>query len=241
METSGNYKNKITVITPTIRERKGGLDLVCKALEEQTFTDFDWLVGSPTTPHTWATWIPDTYRGGLYTLNRVYNDLFRKSDCELIVSWQDFTYAGKNTLKRFWQHYQYDSKMLVSALGHKYTDDSWNNQNWKDLRVGGVCGPAFIEWNLCSCPKKGIVDAGGFDEDLDFLFYGMGEYQLDHRLEEMGYSFYCDEKIESYSLGHGRVPDWDKKNGMGSGQGEPYQKRRNELKSRNQWPVIGKL
>lgn len=49
METIGKkYKNKICVITPTIRLE--GLDLVRRALEEQTFTDFDWLICSRKDP-----------------------------------------------------------------------------------------------------------------------------------------------------------------------------------------------
>lgn len=63
METIGEkYHNKICVITPTIRLE--GLKLVQKALEEQTFTDFDWLICSRQDPKIdWATWIPDNLKG----------------------------------------------------------------------------------------------------------------------------------------------------------------------------------
>lgn len=235
------YKNKIVVITPTIRLE--GLPLVQKALEEQTFDGFDWFVCSPKEPpkSCWATWIPDEFKGGLWTLNRAYNAMIKKADCELLVSWQDFTYAKSDTLERFWKHYEYEPKMLVSALGHKYENDTWKKRTWEDLRRGGICNPNYVEWNLCSCPKKGLVEIGGFDEEADFLYYGLDGFQVNYRLEETGHSFYCDPKIESYSLGHGRVADWDLKNGMGSGRGEPYQKHVADLKSRNQWPVIGKL
>lgn len=234
------YKNKIVVITPTIRPE--GLAIVQKALDKQTFTDFDWLICSPTRPdNVWGTWIPDVYRGGLWSLNRAYNALLRAVDCDLVVSWQDYTYAGENTLQRFWDSYKYEPKMLVSALGHKYEDESWHERTWTDLRKGGRCAPNYVEWNLCSCPMAGLKEIGGFDEEADFLYFGLDGYQVNYRLEETGHSFYCDPKIESFSLGHGRVPDWDKKNGMGSGKGEPYQRHVADLKSRNLWPVIGKL
>lgn len=234
------YKNKICVITPTIRE--AGLPLVEKALKEQEFTDFDWLICSPFNPKSWATWIPDNFTGGLWTLNRAYNALIRKVDAELIVSWQDFTYAGKNTLDRFWRHYEYEPKMLVGALGHKYEDTTWRKKVWTDLRKGGKCFPAFVEWNLCSCPKKGLEEIGGFDEVADELYFGMDGYQVNERLAETGHTFYIDEKIESFSLVHGRVKNWDKKNGLGPDmKGKPYLARVNYLKSRNLWPVIGRL
>jgi len=241
METIGKkYKNKICVITPTIRLE--GLDLVRRALEEQTFTDFDWLICSRKDPGIdWATWVPDYFKGGLWTLNRAYNALLRASDCDLVVSWQDYTFAKKDTLKRFWSHYEYEPKMLVSALGHKYEDDSWSKMTWEDFRRPGRCNAAYVEWNLCSCPLKGLKEIGGFDEGADFLYFGLDGYQVNHRLEETEHSFYCDGRIESFSLGHGRVPDWDKKNGMGTGKGVPYQKRVAYLKSGNLWPVIGKL
>ena len=85
------------------------------------------------------------------------------------------------------------------------------------------------------------MEIGGFDEEADFLYFGLDGYQVNHRLVETGHGFCVDHKLESFSLGHGRVPDWDKKNGMGSGKGEPYMKRMAELKSGNLWPVIGRL
>jgi hypothetical protein len=241
METiAKKYKNKICVITPSIRLK--GLPLVQKALEGQTFTDFDWFICSPEEPKDcWATWIPDTFKGGLWSLNRAYNALIKASECDLIVSWQDYTFSPKDALQRFWQHYEYEPKMLISALGDKYKDTTWKEQTWTDLRVGGRCNPNFVEWNLCSCPKKSLVEIGGFDEEADFLYFGLDGYQVNYRLEETGHTFYCDPKIESFSLGHGRVAKWDELNGMGSGKGEPYQKHKADLISRNLWPVIGKL
>jgi len=240
METAAKpYKNKIVVITPTIR--KEGLAVVEKALARQTFTDFDWLIGSPFQPRLWATWVPDNFKGGLWTLNRTYNALIRKANAPLIVSWQDFTWARPITLQRFWDHYEYEPKMLVSALGHKYLDATWRKKIWEDLRKPGKCNPSDVEWNLCSCPKLGLEEIGGFDEEADFLYYGLDGYQVNHRLAELGYQFYCDQKIKSFSLGHGRVSDWDRLNGMGSGKGEPYRKHEADLKARNLWPVIGKL
>lgn len=232
------YRNKIMVITPTIREKEG-LYIVQKALENQNFENFDWLIGSREKPPSdiWGTWIPDTFTGGFYSLNRIYNRLIRASDCDLIVSWQDYTFAPKDALQRFWQHYEYEPKMLVSALGNKYEDDTWKKVNWIDSRHSGMCDFQEVEWNLCSCPKQGLEDIGAFDEGADFLFLGMDGYGVNERLASLGYQFYCDPKIESFSLGHGRVNNWEKDNGIHG----LYQKRVQELKTRNLWPRIGKL
>jgi hypothetical protein len=231
------YKNKIVVITPTIRLE--GLPLVQRALEEQTFDGFDWYVCSPTKPpkDCWATWIPDNFKGGLWSLNRAYNAMIKKSDAELLVSWQDFTYAKPDTLERFWKHYEYEPNMLVTALGDKYETETWRKKTWTDPRFGGMCNFPEVEWNLCSCPRQALVDIGGFDEDSDFLYLGMDGYGVNERLASLGYQFYADRKIESFSLGHGRVANWEKDNGIHG----LYQKRVEELKTRNQWPVIGKL
>jgi hypothetical protein len=229
------YKNKIVVITPTIRNE--GLPLVQKALEEQEFTDFDWLVCSPEEPkNCWATWVPDNFKGGLWTLNRAYNALIKKAEGELIVSWQDFTYAKEDALDRFWKHYEYEPKMLVSALGHKYSNDSWQTQTWTDPRSGGVANFPEVEWNLCSCPKEALEKIGGFIEEMDFLGYGMDGYSVNERLAELGYQFYVDSKIESFSLGHGRTLNWDKNNLIFK-----WEETKQYLKSRNLWHVISKL
>lgn len=148
------------------------------------------------------------------------------------MSWQDYTYAKKDTLKRFWDHYEYEPKMLVSGLGHKYKDSTWRERIWEDLRVGGKCNFNFVEWNLCSCPFQGLKEIGGFIEEMDFMGFGMDGYSVNERLSELGYQFYCDSKIESFSLGHGRVEDWDKKNLLFK-----WKVTKNTLEQMGLWPI----
>lgn len=228
-------RNKIVVITPTVRLE--GLPIVQKALEEQTFVDFDWLVCSKEEPRNcWATWIPDNFKGGFWTLNRAYNALIKASECDLVVSWQDFTYAGKNTLNRFWKHYQCNEKRLVSAKGNKYTDDTWMEKTWTDPRPDGMANYKGVEWNLCSCPKKGLDLIGGFIDEMDFLGYGMDGFSVNERLALFGYEFYVDSKIESYSIGHGRIDNWDENNLCFK-----WNQTKNYLISRNLWPDVANI
>lgn len=231
--------NKIVVITPSIRPE--GIPIVQKALEAQTFVDFDWIICSPFDPHNWATWIKDDFKGGLWTLNRSYSAMAKQADCDLLVSWQDFTSAGEDTLERFWKHYEYDDKLVVGAIGDKYEKDDWKVKTWTDPRKPGVCGFANVEWNLSSCPKQSLKDIGYFDDEMDFLFLGCDGLQVNNRLSETGHTFYVDDKIRSYSLGHGRIADWDKLNGVDNGNFTPYRKRIADLKNQKRWPVIGKL
>jgi len=231
------YKNKIAVITPTIR--KEGLPIVQKALEEQTFTDFEWYVGSSFIPKCdWVTWVRDDFKGGVWTLNRVYNALVRATDAPLIVSWQDYTYGDERLLERLWKRYENNNNALVSVVGNKYYDDSFFLESWFDPRTSNIPfrETSFhnVEWNLCSCPREALYKIGGFDELMDQRFYGMDGFNVNERLKELGYKFFVDGTVRTYSLMHGRVDDWDKKNGIFG----PYQSHVQERKRKGQWPYL---
>lgn len=233
---------KITVITPTIRPE--GLEIVNTALKRQTFRDFEWLVGSPQKPSIYdLKWVKDDFTEGYWTLNRTYNKLIKKAKGDLIVSWQDYTFADPDCLEKFWFHYKQEPKTLVSAVGNKYDAvyPELGAKVWQDPRErddqGSFYGvyPQDIEWNLASIPKQALYDVGGFDESLDFLGFGMDAYQVNHRLDDLGgYDFKIDQTIKSYSLVHGRVENWDRDNVLG----EKYQTHTNKLKLGGKWPKL---
>lgn len=222
----------ITVVTPTIRPE--GLALVEKALKRQTFEEFDWVIVSPSDPmvNMDRRWYRETPRspGDVWTLNKAYNKAVRRAKGELIISWQDYTYAKPDTLERFWFHYQNEPKTLVTAVGNKYEDESWTVQAWKDPRERADLGTFYpcyfndIEFNLCSIPKAALFAVGGFDEELD-KFYGMDGYSVVDRLNmQGGWDFKIDQTIKSYSLNHGRPKDWEKRNAIHG----PYEIRRQD-------------
>lgn len=220
----------VTIITPTVRFE--GLTLVGKALKRQTFKDFEWLIVAPfkpavSTPHRP---IRDIARsnGDLHTLNKAYNEAISKAQGQLIISWQDYTYARPDTLERFFTHYQQEPKVLVTAVGNKYSDESFTVMTWKDPRERDDLGSYYpcyfndIEFNLCSLPKDALYAVGGFDEELD-KFYGMDGYSVVDRLNMLGgYDFKIDQSIKSYSLNHSRYTDWEEKNAIHG----PYELRR---------------
>jgi len=231
---------KISVLTPTIREE--GLDIVKKALDRQTFRDFEWLIGSPFETDL-GKWVEDDFEFGVWTLNRIYNKLIKEAEGDLIVSWQDFTFADPDCLEKFWTLFELEPKVLVSAVGNKYEQVYPERKGvvWKDPRERadqGTYYPCYfndIEWNLCSAPKQALYDVGGFDEALDFLGFGMDGYSVNNRINDFGgYDFKLNQDIRSYSLVHGRVPDWDRKNLLG----KSYTDRRDQLKLEGKWPIL---
>lgn len=224
----------ISVLTPSVRPE--GLALVQKALRQQTHKDFEWIVGSPFDPGNdtlrirGSQWIRDTgpRSNEAWSLNRVYNDMIRASRGELVVSWQDFTYARPDTLERLWEHYMREPETLVTAVGNKYQDSTWAVVTWQDPRKRTDQGTFYscffndIEANLCSIPRKALYAVGGFDEVLD-AYFGMDAYSVFDRINIIGgFDFKIDQTIESYSLEHGRVDNWEEKNAIHG----PYEERR---------------
>lgn len=195
----------ISVITPSVRKK--GLSIVKKALDRQTFRDFEWIINDK------------RYKGGYWGLNRAYNDLIGNAKGKLLVSWQDYTYADPDTLWKLWNHYQANKHLLVSAVGNKYTDETWMVKTWQDPRerddIGSFyeCYPWDIEANLCSIPKDAMYKVGGFDEKMDFIGFGFDARGVFERLDLMdGYQFFLDQTIKSYSLPHDRPEGWDDNN-----------------------------
>lgn len=229
---------KISVITPTVRPE--GLELVRKALKRQTIKEFEWLIISPwpfDNPKE-STWIqdPQIKEGNYWSLNMAMNKAIAKAKGELIVSWQDYTYAKPDALEKFWFHYQQEPKTLVSGVGNKYMDDMWIAKTWQDPRERDdqgtyyPCYPSDIEYNFCAVPKAALYAVGGYDESLD-KYAGMDGYSVSDRLGILGgWDFKLDQTNKSYSLEHGRLPEWDKCNALGAIYNE---KRKEYLKNPN--------
>ncbi len=230
VKTTSRSPVAISVVTPSVRPE--GLELVERSLAEQSFQSFEWIVASPSRPVGLSRpfrWVADPPRRAYerWTLNRVLNATVRASQASLLVSWQDFTAAGPDTLGRFWRHYCNAPRRLVSGAGHKYGDSSLSTRTWTDPRLGGGRGPgpcpfAWVEFNLCSLPREAALDVGGFDEWLD-RYLGMDGYSLLDRLDMVGgWEFWLDPFVETRSLEHARLDGWQEHNALG----EPYLGRR---------------
>lgn len=222
----------ITVITPTVRH--DGLELVAKALKRQNHKDFEWIIVSPNEvrldfPINY-TWMQDPPKepGDVWTLNKAYNNAIRAAQGELIVSWQDFTYARGDALEKFWNHYAHDRKKVVSGVGNKYSDETWTVTTWQDPRERSDQGSFYacffndIEFNFAAIPREAFFAIGGFDEWLDKHF-GMDGLSVVDRLNILGgWDFHLDQTNKSFSLEHGRPENWEEKNAIHG----PYDERR---------------
>jgi hypothetical protein len=214
----------IAVLTPTIRP--DGLAIVDTALQRQLGVEYKWLIGSPFKPEVDCVWVEDNYKDGVWSLNRIYNDLIKKAkelDCKQIISIQDYTFFNPDTLSRF-VYYLNNGYDVVGGIGDKYASvyPLAVEVVWKDPRRTGNLSIRQVpfnemEGNFCALNRSVLEDIGGFDEDMDFKFYGMDWYGVLERLHISGQKFYIDESIESYSLEHGRVADWEDKNGIHGG------------------------
>lgn len=238
---------KISVICPTIR--KNGLRIVQNALSVQTFKNFEFLIGSPFNPKIpEAKWVVDDFRGGYWSLGRIYNKLIQQSKSELLVSLQDNIYISPDGLEKFWINYQH-IKGIISGVGDQYESvDKLGNPQikiWSDPRKSDKYGsfyeinPEDVEWNWCAVPREALFKAGGFDEGMDMLGYGMDGYQVNERLDKLGYKFFIDQTNESFTIRHGRErKDWEENNLLINGK---YQIRRKELKKQGLWPILNFL
>lgn len=247
---------KISVITPTVRPE--GLRIVEQALARQTFEDFEWLICSPICPKEAKTtdysinWIEDDAEGGFWTLNRAYNKLFKAAGGELIVSLQDFVYINPDSLEKFWYAYE-ETKGCISGTGHQYDKVGENgkpfNRIWDDPRKTDKYGTFYecnwqdIEWNWAAIPRRYIFEAGGMDEQLDFLGYGGDQLQLMERINDLGYKSFLDQTNESFTLRHDRSKHggqhhWDENHVVLNGK---YDQRKEELKDQGIWPRLNYL
>lgn len=251
----------ISIITPTIR--KDGLDVVRKAVSKQKFDGtFEWLIGSPFDPEIpEATWVKDDFEGGYWSLNRIYNKLFRQAQGELFVTWQDWIYAPPTGLAQFWHSYK-QTDSIVSGVGDQYESvNKWGKPEvkiWSDPRKAfkHPSGSTFYEifsndceWNWAAIPRIYIYEVGGMDETLDFLGFGGDQLQICERMDAMGYKFYIDQTNESFTIRHGRESyggedRWNGKHVLFSITDSGltvYDERRLILQAAGMWPKLDYL
>ncbi len=242
----------LSIITPTIR--KEGLAIIRDALLQQTFTDWEWLIGSSFDPEIdEARWIKDEFKDGYWSLNRIYNKLVSAAQGELIITWQDWIWVPSEGLQKFVDASIQYPNAVISGVGDQYESlDKFGRPQvkiWSDPRKNANYGsfyeifPNDAEWNWCLIPKDNFYLVGGMDEQLDFLGYGGDQLQIGERMDEAGVKFYIDQTNESYTIRHSRKEfggqeNWDKNHVLFNGK---YDTRKEELKNEGKWPKLDYL
>lgn len=157
---------KISVITPTIRPE--GLKIMQECLARQTLKDFEWLVEVGMTDKS--------------DLNAALNRMIRRARGELLVFYQDFIGIHPDGLKRFWEAHQ-----MIEAFYTAPVNSDWRSQPENQKKKLD-----FMQWEIDwgACPKKAIVDIGGFDETLD-EFWGFDNVNVGLRATIKGYAILC--------------------------------------------------
>lgn len=206
---------KITVTTPSVRKEL--LPMVERCLKRQTFTDYEWLVGSPTNLG-FGTFVqePSKREGDYYGLNKCWNELFRQAKGELIVNIVDGLWFPPDLLQRFWDHYEADPMACIGGVGDQYDQEvngKPEHRVWSDPRKKGknFYQIIYADLELCvaSIPLKAIKDVGGIDEEFD-KYAAISEKEMCARIGKLGYTFWIDEGIEYRAVKHPRLNEkWD--------------------------------
>ncbi len=213
--------------------REAGLELVYTALQRQSMRDFEWIIVAPFKPKYDCVHIPEPEKkeGEYWSIYSAYNEAIRHAKGELIVSWQDYTFAEPEGLSKFWYHHTQEPNTCVTGVGNKYTAvyPELGEMVWKDPReridqgTFYQCFPNDIEFNYCAIPKQAFYDVGGFDEELNKWSSCCG-LDMVQRLDMIGgYDFKIDQTNRTYSLHHGRLAKWEEHNPFSNGE---YDKRK---------------
>ena len=212
---------KITVVSCTVRE--GGMDMLTKCLNQQTFRDFEhiivtntfkiWSGSTELKHHVSLMWDPKKKLGDDNNLHKAWNHAIKQAQGELIVSIVDLTWIPADCLQKLWTHFEQDPKSCVTCVGHQYKEvvnGKPEVEMWHDPRARLDQGSYYLvrptEMELCvaSFPKAGIYEVGGFDEVYD-QGWALGEKEAMARMEKLGYKMFIDQTNEYRALWHDRL------------------------------------
>lgn len=247
----------VSVLTPSVRPL--GLKMTAESLKRQSYKNLEWLICMPEEYKLEAREVignifpykfignPLLPKGKVWDLNYSYNRLIKSSHGKIIVTLQDWIYIGIDGIKKFVDIIEEFGDIAVSGVGDQFLQlGDYGKPEcciWKDPRINDKYGsfyeifPQDFEWNWGALKKSMLVDVGGFCEELDSGF-GMDGYQVNERLDKLGYKFYIDQDNISMTLRHNRdsyggEESWNGNNNLTNGN---YEKIRDMFIKRDEWP-----
>lgn len=190
---------RISVLTTTIRPEY--LAITQKTLEDQTYTDFEWLVEVST-------------HDGFFRLPENYNKMLRRARGEIIVSLQDcISLHGPDALARI-AGLNHDHIAYTYPVG-KYTDDEsaikWDWRDYPRAQQQDKITPNQWEIDLASAPRSLFFDIGGFDETFKDG-WGWDNVEVGWRAQAAGYSFKVSVVAEGHALDHDALTEHPHRN-----------------------------
>lgn len=171
----------ITVITPTIRPEY--LNITKEVLENQTYTDFEWLVE------------PGLARNG-FTLPKDLNNALRRAKGDQILFLQDCISVDDDFLEYISTITEPTTFPLgkIMQKGDKPQFD-WRKEASRDIQ------PREWEIDLAVAPKKMFFDIGGFDEEF-CRGWSFDNVEVAYRASMAGWKFKCDNKKWGIAIDH---------------------------------------
>jgi len=173
---------KISVLTPSIRPEY--LDITQECLENQTFTDFEWLVE-----------VGLRNRG--FRLPSDLNLMLKRANGERIVMLQDCIKIEPDTLERINELPNLFYTFPVGKVDQFGDNPRWDWREYKSWEVDAL----HWEADFASAPLKAFYDIGGYDEDYN-NGWSWDNVDIGHRAQAAGYKFYCDNTIRGIALDH---------------------------------------
>lgn len=177
----------ISVLTPSIRPEF--LDITQECLEQQTFTDFEWLVDVG-------------LRNKGFQLPADLNKLLKRAKGERVVMLQDCICIEPDTLGRidklsndFWT-------FPVGQVMNFKEEPAWDWRKHKD----GKITPNLWEADFASAPLKAFYDIGGYDEAF-CDGWSWENVEVAWRAAAAGYEFYSEPTITGVALSHDKIKE----------------------------------
>ncbi len=202
----------ISVIYCTARQ--GGLDILKKSMDQQTFRDFEVIVLDELHRESgFIDVVPPVKKPNMFwNLSASLNEGVRHAKGELIVLLQDYIEVPPDGLQKYWDRHLQEPKGLISGVGDQF-DQVTGECTFKDPRKyeykGGYKGfyvtiPLCWEANWGCFPKQAWLDVGGFDEAYD-AGWAHDNTDFSDRCQHLGYHTFLDTDNEVICISHIRL------------------------------------
>lgn len=177
----------ISVLTPSIRPEF--LDITQRCLENQTFTDFEWLVEVG-------------LRNKGFRLPSDLNKLLSRSKGDRIVMLQDCIQIENDTLERI---NELPNECITFPVGQVKNFGDTPEWDWRPDTKGNAPQHAW-EADFACAPRKMFFEVGGYDEDFN-NGWSWENVEIMWRAEVLGYKVFCEPSIRGIALKHDQITE----------------------------------